>query len=285
MILIADSGATKTHWVTDSDSSEIGTKGLNPNTVGAEEMHAALHEVAQALKRRREGQPQHIFFYGAGCGTEANKQLIASLLHTTFPTADITVESDLLGACRAALGDKQGFVGILGTGSNACYYNGCQVVRKTVSLGYMLGDEGSATHLGRQLLADYLHNKLPKTLHDAFRQAYPLTTAQWIDRLYHQPQPNLAMASLAPFITSHSRSPYIRTLMRTAFSEYIDNQVVPIFQEQEALHLVGSLAAAAETVLRQEAADRGIAIGRIIASPIEGLRDYHKMLKKQKNNR
>lgn len=275
MILIADSGATKTHWVTDDSSVEIVTKGLNPNTVKQKEIAETLHEVAASLSQGRRTKPQHLFFYGAGCGTDANKRLITKQLQQSFPTADITVETDLTGACRAALGDRPGYVGILGTGSNACYYDGRHPARKTLSLGYLLGDEGSATYLGKQLLTDYLHNKLPGTLHDAFRKDYPLSEAEWIDRLYHQPHPNLTMASLAPFITSHLRSPYVRSLLHGAVAEYIDNQVLPLLHEPAELHLVGSLAAAAESVLRQEATRRGIRIGRIIASPIEELRKYH----------
>ena len=42
-----------------------------------------------------------------------------------------------------------GIACILGTGSNTCLYDGEDVTDNVTNLGFMLGDEGSGSHLGK----------------------------------------------------------------------------------------------------------------------------------------
>ena len=199
MFLLADSGSTKTHWalVHQGQTRELSTEGLNPRLTDESAFLLILRQVRQDLVC---GNPLNaIFFYGAGCGTQQMQQHVGQLLKEVFPKADVAVEGDLLGACRAACGRDPGVVGILGTGSNACFYDGQTIVRQRVSTGFILGDEGSGNHIGRMLLKDYLEERMPEYISSLFHDTYPMSTNEFIDRIYRQPYANRFLASLASF--------------------------------------------------------------------------------------
>lgn len=289
-ILIADSGSTGCQWAMvetasglPSDSTQppqceqefpvLKTTGLNPKTTD----DATLHHVINELKHRLPPTwyPHTIFFYGAGCGTVQSRQRIHNMLTTLFPSAQVVIEGDLLGACRAVCTDHAGLVGILGTGSNACYYDGCLIERQGCSLGYLLGDEGSGNHIGKLLLKAYLTHSLPTALHSEFQQQYHLSETAIIDQLYCTPRVNRFLASFAPFAAQYQEDPFIRTLLHQSFSAYFSQQIEPLHAPTHDLYMVGSIASAFRHSLSQVAISHGFNIIAILKEPIQPLAKYH----------
>ena len=71
MILIADSGSTKTDWCVVLNGAVIkrlGTKGINPFFQSEEEIQQKL--TASLLPQLPEGKFNAVYFYGAGCTPE-----------------------------------------------------------------------------------------------------------------------------------------------------------------------------------------------------------------------
>lgn len=277
MLLVADSGSTKTQWMLVGEEGEclVETQGLNPHFTSDDQFLSVCSDV-----RRQTGlQPSNavqLFFYGAGCGSDAMKQRVAQLLSRTFCCTRLFVSGDILGACHAVCGHSAGRVGILGTGSNLCYYDGSKIVRQRISTGFILGDEGSGNHIGRCLLKDYLEQYMPKELRRQFELEFPCELSQWLDRLYHQPSPNRFLASLAPFAASHRADAYVRQMLQRCFSAFLQQLDGYADLPVSPLHLVGGVAAAFAPEIRDAAASAGIAIGTIIGRPLPCLVRYCK---------
>ena len=278
MIIIADSGSTKTTWMEVESGNKIVTEGLNPHFTTDEAFLAACSLVRQHFPLSTFHFP--LYFYGAGCGSKMQCERVKRLLQKAFGTNDVEVETDMLGACRAVCGREAGLVGILGTGSNACYYDGTSIVLKAPSLGYVLGDHGSANHVGRLLLTDYLTDKMPDEVSALFHEDYGLSHDEWIDAVYHQPNANRFLAQLATFAVRHKNDAddYCRNTIRYAFDEWDCYQLADLKLETDCrkISVVGGFGASVSDVLTDYLTDNFMLVGDIVADPIDGLRRYHK---------
>lgn len=282
MILIADSGSTKTTWMDVESGNKVVTDGLNPHFTTDEAFLAACQQVRRHLAceetSAQTGGIRTLIFYGAGCGSEEQSDRVASLLDKSFGTSDIYVETDMLGACRAVCGHKAGLVGILGTGSNACYYDGRKIVYQAPSAGYILGDQGSANHVGRQLLRDYFSDYMPKSVKTMFHEVYPQTIDEFLDAIYHRPNANRFLASVGRFAVEHQNNDYCSMLIELSLIEWGTYQLVGLREQSlcRDLYLVGGYAARiGRKLLNSFAQGYDLAIKAVLADPIEGLRRYH----------
>lgn len=276
MILIADSGSTKTTWVEVESGNKVVTEGLNPHFTSDEAFLAACSTVQKQFSILNF--EFSIYFYGAGCGSEQQRARVASLLSKAFGTSDVHVETDMLGACRAVCGHKAGLVGILGTGSNACYYDGNEIVYQAVSTGYILGDHGSANYVGRQLLQDYLSGCTPTDVTTLFHEAYPQTKDEFLDAVYHRPNANRFLASLARFVIEHQDNDYCSMLIKFGLIDWDNYQLEELWEQTLCgdLYLVGGFAAHIDRALLDSfAKDHDLVIKKVLADPIDGLREYH----------
>lgn len=276
MLLIADSGSTKTHWcVIDKNGKKlIQTIGINPYQMN----DIAIKEVLEKelYPYLSPSSIKDVHFYGAGCSTVQKCNLLDSVLHDFFSDARIDVHHDLLGAARALCGHEKGIACILGTGSNSCYYNGYEIVHNTVSLGFILGDEGSGAFLGKRLLRDFYQDQMPADVAMLFFNTFNPVLEQILDNIYNQPRPNRFLASFCPFIASNINHPYFHSLVSEAFDEFILKFVLK-FEEAKytKVHFLGSIAFYFSNILRESVAKAGLSTGRIYESPIQGLVDYH----------
>ena len=275
MILIADSGSTKTTWMEVESGNKVVTEGLNPHFTTDEQFLAAC----AAVRHHFSLLTSHfsLYFYGAGCGKEAQRQRVKAMLSEAFSTADVHVETDMLGACRAVCGHEAGLVGILGTGSNACYYDGRDIALQPFSTGYILGDQGSANHVGRKLLQDYLSGIMPQDLSTMFHDTYHQSHAEFMDAVYHQTNANRFLASLAPFALEHFDHDYCLSVVYGSLSDWYKYQLEALVQQSgcRSLSLVGSFAAHLGRPLQQLVKDQHLDLCTIVADPIEGLRRFH----------
>lgn len=276
MILVADSGSTKTTWAVVETGNKTVTEGLNPLFVTDEQVHTVCQTVRKQLFA--SGFPSRIYFYGAGCGNILQQSRIQKLLEKEFSATQVTVETDMLGACRAVSNNKATLVGILGTGSNVCYYDGEKIAAKSVSLGYILGDEGSANYMGRMLLTDYLTGKMPEDIATLFHEAYPYSYEEWIDRIYNKPNANRFLASLARFATDHIDLMERENNIWYVVDQWHSARLGDLIMQTHCCHIdiVGGFAKAIESGLRKTLTDYGIEVGTVVADPIDGLIDFHK---------
>ena len=275
MIIVADSGSTKTTWMVVESGNTVVTEGLNPHFTTDEQFLAACRQVSTHFQLSTLNFQLH--FYGAGCGAATQRERVASLLTKALGTSDVHVETDMLGACRAVCGHEAGLVGILGTGSNACYYDGCDITLHAVSTGYILGDQGSANHVGRRLLQDYLTRTMPRNLIGRFHEAYPMTKDEFLETVYHQPNANRFLASLAKFAVKHIADNYCSSEILFSLYEWYSYQLEDLqkLSRCDRLSLVGGFAAHIRPLLDIVAKDKGLEIISVLADPIKGLRHFH----------
>lgn len=278
MILVADSGATKTDWClldgTDGKSF-FQTRGLNPSYASdSQTFHHEFRELQTWVEN--SGNVEEIFFYGAGCSTEEACRLIQMLGNKYFPNAATLVFTDIFGACRAVCGKKDGLVGILGTGSNSCIYKDGKIAENIPSVGYMLGDEGSGTYIGKMVLKKYLTGFLPDELAKDFAEKFPLSRAEFLNLLYHQPAPNRLFKSITPFAVENRNHPFMRDLVMECFCDFFENQIVKYENYSNYnLYFAGSVAFLFADTLSDTARKYGLKIDGIQRSPIEGLAEFH----------
>ena len=282
MILIADSGSTKTDWCLCNQGTilcNIQTQGINPDHQSEEAIEAVLREeLLPQLTQHSAFNIQNtidIVFYGSGCANENACNRIKKAIHKVLETKDITVHSDLLGAARALCGHEEGIACVLGTGSNSCLYNGKEITANTPPLGYILGDEGSSAVLGRRLVGDCLKNQLPEAIRDEFLTEYGLTQEIILEKVYRQPLANRFLASLTPFLSKHREVPEVHNLLVESFVAFFVRNVKQYRRPWLPIHFVGSIANAFAPELKEAAESLGMELGTIMRSPMEGLIKYH----------
>jgi N-acetylglucosamine kinase-like BadF-type ATPase len=276
MILIADSGASKTDWRMLGQNGTIEQAqsiGYNPYYQPIEQFDKEVREV---LVPQVKHPVKKIFYYGTGCSSDKNRKMIRTALERYFTDAHIEVWHDLLAAARALCGEDPGIACILGTGSNSCYYDGVRIVENVTSLGYVLGDEGSGAWLGKRIVADYLRKDLPEKLWDHFKKRFPMDRDEILSRVYSQEMPSRFLGSFSHFIFQHLKEPYCYKLVYDGFSEFMEKNVMRYERYNELkVHFVGSVAFYFSDILRQVANDKGITLKNILESPIAGLTLYH----------
>lgn len=275
MILIADSGSTKTDWCLADQGKTIErftTSGINPYFQNAEEITAVIRN---DFDTRLASHPiDEIFFYGAGCANPEKNSIVEGVLRQ-FRDVPVHIQSDLLGVARSLCGHAPGIACILGTGSNSCFYDGNKIIENISPLGFILGDEGSGAYLGKILVGDLLKKQLPHDLSEKFYRETGLDTPAILERVYRQPFPNRFLASLSPFLLQHIEEPEIYDLVYNGFQEFFTRNVMLYDYEDRDIHFVGSIAFHYKEVLRHAAENLGLYLGSVEISPMEGLVRYH----------
>ncbi len=272
MKLIADSGSTKTDWLIVGDGivvERFSTSGLNPSIMGLERFGEVLRD--ELAPRVWGVDVTEVEFYGAGC-TEDKVAAVRGVMAELLPSArDIVVESDMMGACRAVCGDKEGIVAILGTGSNSCLYDGRAIVMSIPSLGFILGDEGSGAALGRLFLNALLKRRVARRVEDAFAKEFALTKEDILARVYEGRDVNVFLASFAQFVRRWSIEDGVRELIVDNFRLFFANNIRQYERRNLLVYCVGSMAHYFSDCLEDAAEAEGYQLGEIVKSPIERL--------------
>lgn len=279
MIILADSGSTKTDWcLLDGEKAErVRTAGMNPYFQSEEEMAQTLQ--TQLLPAVTDAKAvEAVYFYGAGCASVAVNEKVARAIAHFFPVS-IEVESDLMAAARALCGREAGIACIMGTGSNSCAYDGKQITAHVPPMGYILGDEGSGAVLGKLLVGDVVKHQLPASVEETFYQETGLSESAILEKVYRQPFPNRFLASLVPFLKTHIEVSAVQQLVERSFKAFFVRNIAA-YQPKAGreVHFVGSIAYHFQSQLRRVAEAQGLRIGRIMQSPMEGLIHYHTAL-------
>ena len=279
MIAIIDGGSTKCDWMILENSGKLNLKtttlGFNPNITSPE-------FISQEIDKNQDlfflkNHIEKVFFYGSGCGTAENCQKVEKEFVKTFPTAEIAIKEDMTAAAYAAYNGNPAIVGILGTGSNSCFFDGKKIRTDLPSLGFLIGDEGSGSALGKHLLRRFFMKKLPKDLQEDFIQTYRLTIDDAIKNMYHNPRANAYLGEFNKFIAERKKHPYFQNMVFDEMKNYLDYQVLPYPEAGEVeVNCIGYIAFIYEDILRAAAAELNLKIGKVVQKPIESLVDYHK---------
>jgi len=277
MILIADSGSTKTSWLlTDGEIiiKQITTVGYNPYYHKDDGLVHSME--TELLPFVNDKKIEKVFFYGSGCSSDINCTMVKAALWQLFPNAIVEVHHDLFGAAVALLKNNKGIACILGTGSNSCCWDGKQITQNVPSVGYLLGDEGSGTYIGKLMLKGILEEDAPNEIIVSFYRYYDTTFNNVLKTIYTKPKPNRFISSISLFAQKNIDNPWVRSVIKQSFNNFIDNQIKKYnnYQDLE-VSFTGSVAYHFSEILLETCHEAGIKTGIIIKNPIEGLFTYH----------
>jgi N-acetylglucosamine kinase-like BadF-type ATPase len=277
MKLIIDSGSTKTQWAVISGHDVIHTlftPGINPYYMDQSQIDHLLHEHLD--QRITQFPVQQIFYFGTGCSTQQNCQLISHILAQYFKEATIEMHHDLTGAALALFQKGKGIACIMGTGSNSCLWDGGKIIENVPSLGYFLGDEGSGTYLGKLMLKSFLSGDADKTLTEKFYHFTGLDFTGILHKIYKDPQANRWIAALSKFASQNIHEPLIQHLVKKNFQDFIDQQAAKYTDYQRLdISFVGSLAFHFQKQLKEVLNENELNFGKVLQAPMEGLIAYY----------
>ncbi|WP_367389545.1 hypothetical protein [Lewinella sp. LCG006] len=277
MKVIVDSGSTKADWkfLSGEEETSLHTMGFNPVFHSSDQIEQEVNKAFKGIIDLE--QEAEIYFYGSGCWDKKRKVIIENGLKRVFTNAKIDVHHDLLGAARATCGNDPGISCIIGTGSNTCLYDGKDVIDNVTNLGYLCGDEGSGTHLGKKLIRHYFYRELPKELETEFEVFVGGGKQKILDTVYDGTPPNVYLASFTRFMSEHVDHPFIQRILYRSFAEFIDRHVRKYHGHLRLpVHFIGSIAYVFQDMLKIVLTERAMHHGIFIKQPIDNLVAYHR---------
>jgi N-acetylglucosamine kinase-like BadF-type ATPase len=283
MKLLVDSGSTKADWIAIDDSGEVlfttQTLGLNPEVLGKDQIISRLDDRFDILHNKKS--VTHLYFYGAGCGTERMKIFLSKVFEEYFSKARISVQEDTYAAVYATTPkNEKAIVSILGTGSNCSYFDGKVLHQKVQSLGYIAMDDCSGNRFGRSLIRSYYFNKMPADLAVLFEKEYNLDADFIKQNLYKEANPNAYLATFAKFLIQHKTHEFCQKLIKTAMQQFVDNYITQYENCREVtVHFIGSIAFYLKEELEIVLEENNLKIGNVLRRPIDGLIKYHALNK------
>ena len=277
MILIAESGSTKTDWVLVNDENQITmykTMGFNPFFHSSEfianeiQSNKEFYEASKNVER--------LYFYGAGCSSDEMNNIVKEGLSKIYTSSVITVDHDLLACALSTYKGEPAISCILGTGSNSCFFDGQNLREEVPAIAYVLGDEGSGSFYGKKLLKDYLYNQLPESIQEDFESQFGNAKAAIFENVYMKPHANVYLASFMKFINRHYHHEYVTDMIQHGMNEFIKIHVC-CYPEYKSVktHFIGSISKIFEKELKVAAENHGVLLGDIIQKPVDNLVNYH----------
>jgi len=276
MILVADSGSTKTEWKIIKGripGESVFSSGINPYFLTSEDI---FHLLKNEIDKLCGSSVDRIYFYGSGCNSDIKKNIIKEPLSRLFTAGEIYIETDLLGAARSLCQNEPGIACIIGTGSNSCYYDGKVIAANVSPLGYILGDEGGGAVLGRKLVAGVLKKQVPQTVINHFFDTYKLTPAEILENVYTKPFPNRFLGQFAKFLLLNIDIPELQYIITSSFDDFIKMNILQYPESKKLpIHFTGSIAYNFQPFLVELLLKHNLEPGIITQSPMENLISYH----------
>lgn len=279
MKLLVDSGSTKADWIAIDDNGKVlfttQSLGLNPEVLTKEEIINRLNDKFDISQNKDKAT--HLFFYGAGCGTDRMKIFLSNIFKEYFTNAAITVHEDTYAAVFATTPkNEKAIVCILGTGSNCSYFDGTVLHQKVQSLGYIAMDDASGNRFGRHLIRAYYFNKMPKHLAEAFEKEYDLDADVIKQNFYKEPNPNAYLATFAEFLIKNKDEQICQEFIREEMVAFVENYIMQFDNCKEVpVHFIGSIAFYLKEELEGILNEYGIKIGNVLRRPVDGLIEFH----------
>jgi|688.fasta_scaffold06753_3 N-acetylglucosamine kinase-like BadF-type ATPase len=278
MIAVVYSGSRHANWKLAEKGTtilEFKTPGINPffndeNCI-TQFLNKNIHLINNAEKIK------WVYFFGAGASSTERKEIVANALGRFFRFSKVIVDHDLKAAALAASGDEAGILGIIGSGSNAAYFDGKKIIENNFGLGYILGDEGSSNWLGRRLLKSYLNDLLPEEIEFKFKKKYDLDRTQILDKVYRQAQTSLFLSSFTDFLMENKENIFIKNMIIDGFDKYFKTYIITLKEQYPTvpIHIIGMIAAGFEDYLHQAALNNNLTVSSVIKEPIYNLLKYY----------
>jgi N-acetylglucosamine kinase-like BadF-type ATPase len=279
MRLLVDSGSTKADWIAIDEEGKIlfttQTLGLNPEILEGEEIIERINDRFDILQNKDKAT--HLFFYGAGCGTDRMKKNLSRVFQEYFSNAIISVHEDTYAAVYATTPKgEEAIVSILGTGSNCSYFDGKVLHQKVQSLGYIVMDDCSGNVFGKELIRKYYFNKMPKELAVEFEKEYNLDPDFIKSKLYKEPNPNAYLATFAKFLIQNKEHEFCKKIIFKGMKSFVKNYIRQFDNCKEVpVHFVGSIAFYLKDELQIIFDKYELKLGNVLRRPIDGLIAYH----------
>ena len=287
MILIVDSGSTKTDWISVDDSGNTlfstQTLGLNPQVLSSAILKERIINNFDLYQNRKK--VSHLYFYGAGCGVDSPQKRILKVFKEIFINSELNVKEDTYAAVYAAADiGKKSIVCILGTGSNCTYFDGINIEQRVTSLGYILMDEASGNFYGKQLIRSYYFKTMPKELALEFENEYDLSPDTIKESIYRKENPNTYLATFSRFLIKYKDIPLFQDIISKGLDRFIRHQILLFENAKEIpIHFIGSISFFLKDEINKALKLKGLKMGRILQRPIDNLVNYHKKLLKKKS--
>ena len=282
MILVVDSGSTKTDWIAVNSKGKTlfstQTLGLNPQVLSSAILKERIINNFDLYQNRNE--VTHLYFYGAGCGVDSPQKRILRVFDEIFINSKIVIKEDTYAAVYAAadMGEKS-IVCILGTGSNCTYFDGKEIEQRVTSLGYILMDEASGNFYGKQLIRSYYFKTMSEDLAKEFEQEYDLTPDTIKENIYRRENPNTYLATFSRFLIKHKKNDVFQDIISKGLERFINHQILQFENAKNIpIHFLGSISFYLKEEIEKALALKGLTMGRIVQRPIEELVNYHKNL-------
>ncbi|MFN3640363.1 MAG: N-acetylglucosamine kinase [Flavobacterium sp.] len=279
MKLLVDSGSTKSDWIAINEEGKVifttQSLGLNPEVLTKEEIIFRLEDRFDISQNKNKAT--HLYFYGAGCGTDRMKNFLSEVFQTYFTNAEINVNEDTYAAVYATTPkDEQAIVCILGTGSNCSFFDGQTLHQKVQSLGYICMDDCSGNRFGRHILRGYMFNKMPSDLEIELKKSYNVDVDIIKHNLYKEPNPNAYLATFAKFLIKHKDNDFCKKYIYAEMEDFVENYIKQYENYQDVpVHFVGSIAFYLRDELYEVLSKHKIQLGNVLRRPIDGLIAYH----------
>jgi len=273
--VIAESSSTGSEWSLVDGNNVVAhavISGINPYFQTRREIsHIIRLELPREFFKRRW---EKVMFYGAGCSTPERKKIVELSLVAQFKTP-VVVESDLVGAAHGLLMNEAGLACILGTGSNSCFYDGEKITKSVTAGGFILGDEGSGSSMGRIFLSDVLKDLAPRELIEEFYAVNKCTPSDIMDAVYNNPHANQNLHNYSFFLADHLDNSYARNLVTEEIKRFFERNIKQYDYKDHPVCFVGPVATRYSEILLQVAYAHGVNVKKIVSESMPGLVAYH----------
>ncbi|MGN1215397.1 MAG: ATPase [Candidatus Cryptobacteroides sp.] len=275
MKLIVESGATKSDWRLVEDGKQVGQYLLPGMNVSSMSLDAVKRTLGEGLSRCGAANLEGFYLYTAGVVTPGIRASIHEYADSLISIGDFDFQNDMLAAARSVCGHSSGIVAIIGTGSNSCFYDGESISQNVYAGGFILGDEGAGSALGKMFLADYLKGEVPEPLKSDFESRFDSSYSAIVANVYKGPSPAGYLGSIAPLVVSHYSEPYARELVDRNFRNFIRRSLMKYDYLNHPVGVVGGFAGANREIFSRLCSECGIRVSRYVMEPVEGLIEYH----------
>ncbi|WKK87259.2 hypothetical protein [Marivirga arenosa] len=285
MILIGTSGSTKCDWqLVDNKKTLIkkSTKGMNPFFMD----DVAISDIVKSLGDEiidHKKEIEVVYYFGAGCSSKHFAAMLERGISMVFNHSHLYVKEDIVAAAFATFDGKPSITALMGTGSNACHFDG-DIVRQEVSgMDFILGDEGSRSHFGKLLLSKYLKKQLPEAIANDLEKEFQLTKEEILLNVYIKPYANVYLSSFSQFIKERIDHPFLRDMVKQSINEFVTTYVCSYNNYKNlAVNFVGSVPYFFEEIVNEVVEQNELQKGVFIEEPIDLLVSY--LIKKHYRN-
>ena len=263
--LIVEAGGSFTRWHRIANGKVIDSaisNGINA-TSGRIELSDPIVESWLSASDR-------IHYYGAGVN---NMEALAALRHFFSATDNLQIYSDLVAVGVAA--GKPSITAILGTGSNAGYWDGDHCHTNTISLGWAMGDSGSAAAIGKALMTAFAYGEMPQPLKNQWNDFIGKPMSELVGDIYRAPRPAVILGQLAKFCSQVDHDS-IKKVVINEFESFTKTRVVPLSKMSTTNHIVavGGVATAFHEHLAQVLNQFGFRLIKSMPSAMDNLEPF-----------